>query len=683
VNPPTERKSDDSRRAALNLLEDAVLARQAVERLNADIRLSEHRYRTLFDSMDQGYCVIEVLFDANGAPVDYVFLEVNRAFEKETGLHDVQGKRMRELAPEHETHWFEIYGRVAVTGESIRFVNEAKAIGGRWFDVYAFRIGEPDSRKVAVLFRDVTATRQAEEALRESEEKFRTLADNISQFAWTADANGRIYWYNQRWYDYTGTTLEEMQGRGWTKLHHPDHVERVVKRMDYSWDTGKSWEDTFPLRGKDGSYRWFLLRARAIRDDSGKVLCWFGTHTDVSKLRDQDDQIKRQAAQLAEESHRKDEFLAMLSHELRNPLAAIRYAEHALGAQGNSSNISAQQAAREIIHRQVAVLTRMVSDLLDVSRAVSGRIQLERVAMDLNQIVRHAAETVRPLYEKSSHELKLRLAEEPLWAEIDPIRMEQVVVNLLNNAAKYTDDGGSIEIISERVEENGLDLVGLQIRDNGIGIDASLMPRIFDLFTQADHSLARSAGGLGIGLSLVRRLVQLHEGTIGVFSPPRDSAGGKGTEFILKFPGIQAPETLPAPELGPPTGVVAQALKVLVVEDNVDQLAMLSSALRQLGHGVQTANCGLDGLTIASHWRPDVMLLDIGLPGLNGYEVARRVRSDPASSGTYLVAVTGYVGESDVAAARDAGFDAHLSKPLNYAQLGKLLAERAERPLPR
>ena len=180
MNPPTERKSDDSRRAALNLLEDAVLARQAVERLNADIRLSEHRYRTLFDSMDQGYCVIEVLFDANGAPVDYVFLEVNRAFEKETGLHDVQGKRMRELAPEHETHWFEIYGRVAVTGESIRFVNEAKAIGGRWFDVYAFRIGEPDSRKVAVLFRDVTATRRAEEALRESEERFRTLADNIS-----------------------------------------------------------------------------------------------------------------------------------------------------------------------------------------------------------------------------------------------------------------------------------------------------------------------------------------------------------------------------------------------------------------------------------------------------------------------------------------------------------------------
>lgn len=678
MSPSTARSSEHSRLAALNLLEDAVLSRQAVENLNAVLRESEARYRTLFDSMDQGYCVIEVLFDENGGAVDYAFLEVNQAFEKETGLHGAQGKRMRDLAPEHEAHWFEIYGKVAVTGESVRFVNEAKAIGGRWFDVYAFRIGKPEDHRVAVLFRDVSANRRAEEALRQSEERFRMLADNISQFAWTADANGSIYWYNQRWYDYTGATLEEMQGWGWTKVLHPDHVERVVKRIQYSWDTGRPWEDNFPLRGTDGSYRWFLSRARGIRDEGGNVLRWFGTNTDITELRDLEEKIQRQAAQLVDESHRKDEFLAMLSHELRNPLAAIHYAEQVLRAQGNGSNSPTQQAAREIIHRQVDVLTRMVGDLLDVSRVVSGRIQLQRSPMDLNQIVRQAVDTVRPLYEKCSHKLRLNLAGEPLWADVDPIRLEQVFVNLLTNAGKYTDDGGHIEIISERVEDGGLDVICFQIRDDGIGIDAALMPHIFDLFTQADRSLARSAGGLGIGLSLVRRLVQLHEGTIEAFSPPRDSAGGKGTEFILRIPGVPAPEILPVSDLGPATGVAAPALKVLVVEDNVDQLAMLSDALGQSGHSVQTANCGPDGLAIASLWQPDVVLLDIGLPGLNGYEVARRLRCDPVSSGTFLVAITGYAGESDVAAAREAGFDAHLAKPLNYAKLQLLLAQRAD-----
>lgn len=261
------------------------------------LRRSEERYRTLFESIDEGFCVIKMLFDENGRPVDYRFLEVNPMFEKQTGLEQAEGKTARQLIPNLEDHWFEIYGTVALTGEPVRFENGSEPMN-RWFDLYAFPIGEPEKRQVAVLFKDISERKQAQEALKESEKRFRTLADNISQLAWMADENGWIFWYNQRWFDYTGTTLEQMQGWGWQDVHHPDYVEGVVKKFRHCVEIGETWEDTFPLRGKDGQYRWFLSRALPIRDETGNISCWFGTNTDITERKQTEEALHQRQQRL-------------------------------------------------------------------------------------------------------------------------------------------------------------------------------------------------------------------------------------------------------------------------------------------------------------------------------------------------------------------------------------------------
>lgn len=535
--------------------------------------------------------------------------------------------------------------------------------------------GEHDQRLVDLVTQTVALAidrKQIEQALSESEERLRTLADNISQFAWIADAQGAIYWYNRRWHDYTGTTLEQMQSRGWRDLHHPDHAHRVAEGLQHSWDTGQPWEDTFPLRGKDGAFRWFLSRARPIRDEQGAVVRWFGTNTDVTEQREMADKIAQQATQLADEARRKDEFLAMLSHELRNPLAPIRSAVHLLRLHERGSENPIQMQAREIIERQVANLTKLVSDLLEVSRVISGRIHLNPTTLDLGQVVKHAVETATPLIEQHKHRLVLHQCDQPIWVHADSTRIEEVLINLLNNAAKYTPDGGCIDVWCQPSPDGHF--VQVRVRDNGLGIDEELLPRIFDLFTQADRSLARSGGGLGIGLSLAHRLIEMHGGTIEAHSPPQGS--DVGSEFIIKlalaaFPLAQPPAVADEPT---PDG---NELRVLVVDDNVDSVMLLGTTLREKGYQVQSAYNGPDALKLVQQWRPDILLLDIGLPGLDGYEVARRLRTIPDAAGTAfqgrIIAVTGYGRAGDIERAREAGFDAHLAKPFEFDVLEKLM----------
>lgn len=261
------------------------------------LQRSEARYRMLFESMTEGFCVVEMLFDEHQTPIDYRFLEVNPVFEQQTGLSQAEGKTARQLLPNLESYWFESYGNVALTGEPVRFDLGSDAMN-RWFEVSAFRVGQPEQRKVAILFKDVSERKQVERELRESEARFRTLADNISQFAWMADEQGWIFWYNQRWLDYTGTTLEQMQGWGWQQVHHPDHMQRVVSKFRDCIEGGESWEDTFPLRSRDGQYRWFLSRAIPIRDDQGRVLRWFGTNTDITELRQTETALRQTTERL-------------------------------------------------------------------------------------------------------------------------------------------------------------------------------------------------------------------------------------------------------------------------------------------------------------------------------------------------------------------------------------------------
>jgi signal transduction histidine kinase/CheY-like chemotaxis protein len=388
---------------------------------------------------------------------------------------------------------------------------------------------------------------------------------------------------------------------------------------------------------------------------------------EVAQRKRLEQELYRRARELAEADRRKDEFLALLGHELRNPLAPIRQAVQVLRLLGLAD--PQLQWARDVIDRQVGQLARLLEDLLDVGRISKGKITLRKEPVDLAAILARAVETSRPLIEANRHQLTVSLFAEPVQVLADPARLEQVFANLLNNAAKYTERGGTIWLSGER--QGGEVLV--RVRDTGFGISAELLPRIFDLFTQAERTLDRSQGGLGLGLTLVKNLVAMHGGVVEAHS----EGPGKGSEFVVRLPVSHQPEgsgegkrgrVSPLPVCkGPPH------LRVVVVEDNRDAAESLAMLLRLWGHEVRTCHDGLSGLKAARSYRPQVVLLDIGLPGLDGFEVARRLRAE-LGKGVWLVALTGYGQEEDRCQAEAAGFDAHLVKPADPAALHAALA---------
>ncbi len=376
-------------------------------------------------------------------------------------------------------------------------------------------------------------------------------------------------------------------------------------------------------------------------------------------------EINRQAAALSDAYRRKDEFLAMISHELRNPLAPILNAVHLLRLQGDENPM--QRKARSMIERQTAHLAHIVDDLLEISRIATGRVHLRISKVELNSIVNRATAAARPLIEARQHQLSASLCEQPIWLNADPVRLEQVVVNLLNNAAKYTGEGGQIWLTVRPLGGEA----EIRVKDTGDGIEPALLPRIFDLFTQADKSLDRSQGGLGIGLALVRSLVEMHRGSV-----TAESRGlGTGSEFIVRLPVVHSPMELKAP--GPPRAA-EQALpgsRVLVVDDNHDTADSVVSLLLLAGYDARAAYAGISGLEMAYSYRPHVALLDIGLPEMDGFEIARRLHGDPKADGVLLIAMTGYGEEHHRQASGEAGFCHYLVKPVDPNKLLELLAE--------
>jgi CheY-like chemotaxis protein len=368
---------------------------------------------------------------------------------------------------------------------------------------------------------------------------------------------------------------------------------------------------------------------------------------------------RKRADGLAEANRSKEEFMALLSHELRSPLSPIINALNILRQMKTSDPIIEQ--AGNVIDRQVGVMVRLVDDLLDVSRITKGKLRLTTEQVDLRVVVNHAVETVRPLMEARTHDFSVSIPTGPIWVEADPARMEQVVVNLLNNAAKYTDPGGLIRITAN---QQGAEAV-IQVRDNGVGITPELLPHIFELFTQVDGSLGRSYGGLGIGLALASSLVEMQNGRL------QASSGGlgKGCEFTIKLPVASEPSNNAARTVLSP-GQQAQSLRVLVVEDNADAADTLGLLLRLHGHKVEIARTGPTALQMASAARPDVVLLDIGLPGMDGFQVAQHLRERPDFKDVVICAVTGYTpSEADRQRQKETGFDHHYVKPLDLKVL--------------
>lgn len=390
---------------------------------------------------------------------------------------------------------------------------------------------------------------------------------------------------------------------------------------------------------------------------------------EIAERRRLERELRIHADELAEADRRKNDFLAMLAHELRNPLAPIRSAIEILHLRGPIEPIL--QQARDVIDRQVTHMTRLIDDLLDVSRITRGKVQLYKQRVELDGIVRRALEITRPLIEGRNHKLSVTLPSQPVWLEADATRMAQVVANLLNNAAKFTEPGGQIWLVGELCNEE----VMLRVRDTGVGIPSDVLPHIFDLFIQADRTLDRSQGGLGIGLTLVHWLVEMHGGTVVATS----EGPGQGSEFVVRLPVLVHINSEPAPETLETQRQAGEfvepaRLRVLVVDDNEDVAETLAMLLTELGHEVQVVNDGPQALTAVSQFRPELIFLDIGLPGMTGYEVAQQIRTLPNGDTPVIVALSGYGQESDQLRSLAAGFDHHLVKPAGLEVLEPLLA---------
>jgi len=519
---------------------------------------------------------------------------------------------------------------------------------------------------VVLVFRDITERRKAELALSQSEERFRLLVEGTHDYAiFMLDKDGHVTSWNHGAERIKGYRADEIIGKHFSIFYPKEANDRNWPKTELRLAVAEGrFEDLGWRVRKDGSQFWANVVITALKDEVGNLRGFSKITRDLTE-RQKLERAKLQAEVMAELNRRKDEFLAMLSHELRNPLSAITNSLHLQRLRGNEDSL--QQQARAVIERQVEQLARLVDDLLDVSRITSGRIRLRKEVVDLRGIVDRGVESVTPLVERRQHELRVTSPPEAVWVHVDPIRIEQVVANLLGNAIKYTEDRGRISVTIQREGQEAV----LRVRDNGVGITPDLLPRVFDLFTQSDQTLDRSEGGLGVGLTVVQRLVELHGGRVGVASP----GVGHGAEFMIRLPAAEPPADKKAPPTEKTATASPRALRVMVVDDNEDTADTTGLLLRQLGHDIRVYYASEPALQEASVFCPDVVFLDIGLPGINGYEAARQFRQNLIDKNLRLIAVSGYGLEADRQNSQAAGFDEHLIKPVEPRKLQEVLAK--------
>jgi PAS domain S-box-containing protein len=525
------------------------------------------------------------------------------------------------------------------------------------------------------IARNITERKLAEERLLDSEERYRRLTELLPVAVYTCEApSGLITYYNERAAELWGRspTLRDPAERfcGSVRLFKPDgsYLPHEHCPMAAAVREGRSFRNReVMIERPDGSRITALVNIEPILDAEGRIVAAINACLDVSAL-------KRAERQLKEADRRKDEFLATLSHELRNPLAPLRYALELIERAGDDGRLLRQ--SRKILERQVGQMVRLIDDLLDVSRITHDKLELRKESVDLAAVVRQAIETSRPLIDEAGHELIVHLPDQPVRLQADAVRLAQVLANLLSNACKYTEPGGVVRIAAERHGDEVL----LSVKDSGEGIPAGKLGSIFEMFTQADPSSERSQGGLGVGLTLVRRLVEMHGGSVRA----RSDGPGLGSEFVVRLPAAAEAQKASASEQPAPVGgsssVSPTAHRILVVDDNRDSAASLAALLDIAGHETLTAHDGPGAIDAAESFRPDVVLLDLGLPKMDGYAVCRTLRRQPWGQDIILLALTGWGQEEDRRKSRDAGFDDHLVKPVDHTTILELVASRTLRP---
>lgn len=505
---------------------------------------------------------------------------------------------------------------------------------------------------------EVAARKKAQEELRDRNETLLLAMRGGRMGAWVRHMHDDSVQWSQELEELFGLPGGAFGGtlEAFRQLVHPDDRVYLGSRIDRAIAERTDYAIEFRFRHASGEWRWMEGRGRAVYDDSGRPLRLYGIGIDITERRRTEDALR-------EADRRKDEFLAVLAHELRNPLAPIRNAVQFLRMKGATE--AALQNARDIVDRQVRHMVRLVDDLLEVSRITSGRIELDKERVSLDIVVANAVEAAQPLVQSNEHELTIRLPGEPLYLEADLTRLSQVLANLLNNAAKYTPHRGRIALTAVRDERH----VAISVRDNGIGIPADQLGNIFELFVQLGRPHSHARGGLGIGLTLARQLVRLHDGELEAHS----DGPGLGSEFVVRLPLAAAPEQdEAAPAHAGEDGHRRQ--KILVVDDNVDAADSLTMTLQHAGHVVQVVYTGAAALDAFREGAHDVVVLDLGLPDIPGVDVARELRATERGREVVLIALTGWGRDEDRARTDDAGFDEHLTKPVDASVLMQVIS---------
>ncbi|MFD1144605.1 ATP-binding protein [Larkinella insperata] len=683
----------------------AVLFTNITERKRAEEaqQVSEVKYRTLFETMEQGFGIGQILpaDEQAGVPMDYQWLEVNPQFERLTGLAraDVLTQTTRQLVPGLEETWYEGYGHVATTGETVSFEAYSPVLS-RWFEVYVFALGSPASRRVGVLFSNTTERKQQQKRqalLLKLADATRSLTASVDIMAAVSELVGGYY---------------EVGRCGFADV--PPPYDHLVIDQDWSNGTLPSLQRVYPLSSWDeqiisqfrsgqtvamsGAVKQAqsqpqageLNQAAASRSsiwvpllkEGQWVASFFVQDTDNRSWTEGEVSLLEEIAErtwaavvraraeeaLREEYRRKDQFMAMLGHELRNPLAAMTNTLLVLElTQGQDQSLPYAKGI-QMLTRHSQHLTRMVDDLLDMSRIRQGIVRLEWEVVNLNELLELTVEDAQPLYRERNRQLSLALPAQPLYVRGDEARLAQVVMNLLTNGAKYTHPQGKVWVSLELAEDQAI----LRVGDNGIGLTQEERTGIFEVFVQGATSLDRPHGGLGLGLTVVKHLVEQHRGQIQAFSPGLE----QGSEFVIRLPRLRDLTDRAS------TRQDEQAYtsgRVLVVDDNADFADMTARLLRSKGFEVYTRYTGAQGLAGAESLRPDALLLDLGMPYLDGYEVCRQIRAQVWGQAMAIIALTGYGLEADQQKAAQAGFDGYLLKPVDLGTLAQVVAEGIHR----
>ena len=634
------------------------------KRAEEALQSSEERFRLATSAVDG------IVFEWN--------LHTGQVYRSE-GLFQLIGVAVEDAAPTNQW-WAERvhpddFAQMSANAESMLAVDRyegeyrVRHADGHWVDVWErgqmFRNEQGTLVRVLGFTTDISSRKQTEAALSESEARYRVLAEAIPQFVWITTSEGRNEYVNRQFCDYTGLSLEQLLNLDWLTIIHPDDRDRACDRWLSSVKSGDFYEIEYRFRRADGEFRWFLGQGIPLKNEQGQVIKWFGTCTDIDSQKQiesermqllQDAQVAREAAERA--NHIKDEFLAVLSHELRTPLNPILGWSKIL--LNKSPDADTLHRGLQTIERNAQLQTQLIEDLLDVSRILRGKLVLEKVSVNLKRVIEAAIETVHLSAIAKNIQIQPHFTTADLYVRGNAGRLQQIVWNLLSNAVKFTPEGGRVEVHLRQRESQ----VEIQTIDTGLGISAEFLPNVFERFRQADSTTTRRFGGLGLGLAIVRQLVELHGGTV-----QADSAGeGQGATFTVRLPRLAIDSSqqnerdrkasLPASLAG---------LRILVVDDDDDSREFVAFVLEQEQANVIALSSAIDALEALKYTPADLLVSDVGMPDMDGYQLMQQIRAKPPDQGGQMLAIalTAYAGDYDQKRAITAGFQQHISKPID------------------